>query len=435
MIRSSKHSLKFSNPSKLETFHSFLKEYRRCASILIDYLWTHDYSWIYKDQEKIFSIKKNLLELPSMLTSDVIQKSGLETFLSGRVLKCLLTQIAGMISAEVELQRKRIFVLEKKKFENTPRKKLKHLIKSIKTNIPQKPSTENINPELNSICADFKFTEGEFNGFLKLKCLINTERGFHINLPIKFTKHSNKLHSKGGVMKPSFLINKNSVDIRWEIPDPVKVLDGKIVGADQGLKSVLTLSDSQVTPNTDIHGHSLDSILDKLSRKQKGSVKFKKAQDHRTNFINWSINQLNFNGIKQINLERIWNIGFRNKTSKKLSHWTNTLIRDKVESRCEELGVQVQHQDSTYRSQRCSGCGQVRKSNRKGKLYECMNCGFILDADLNAAKNHETLLPEIPRNLQKLRMNIGAGFYWLESGFYDSGGRSLQSLLSKKEVS
>jgi len=370
-----------------------------------------------------------------MLTSDVIQKSGLETFLSGRVLKCLLTQIAGMISAEIELQRKRIYILEKKKSEYVPRKKLKHLIKSIKTNIPQKPNCDNINPELNSICADFKTSEGKFNGFLKLKCLVTTERGFHINLPIKFTKHSNKLHSKGGVMKPSFLISKNSVDIRWEIPNPEKVIEGRVIGADQGMKDVLTLSDTQVTPNTDIHGHSLDSILDKLNRKQKGSNGFKRTQDHRENFINWSINKLNFNGIKQINLEKIWNIGYKNKTNRKLSHWTNTLIRDKVESRCEELGVQVKHQDSTYRSQRCSDCGQVRKANRKGKLYECMNCGIILDSDLNAAMNHEILLTEIPWELRKLRMNIGAGFYWLKSGFYDSEGRSLQSLLLKKEVS
>ncbi len=38
-------------------------------------------------------------------------------------------------------------------------------------------------------------------------------------------------------------------------------------------------------------------------------------------------------------------------------------------------------------SQTCSKCGHVSRSNRKGKQFKCVHCGFSLDADLNASRN------------------------------------------------
>ena len=198
--------------------------------------------------------------------------------------------------------------------------------------------------------------------------------------------------------------------------------------ADQGIKTVLTLSDGQTTPPSDNHGHTFDSILDKVSRKKKGSNAFKRAKQHQKNFVNWSINQLNFSNVKQLNFEEIYNIGYKNPTNRKLSHWQNTLIRDKTESKCEDLGIRLIYQSSTYMSQRCSCCGNVRKANRKGKNYSCKNCGNTMDADLNAAKNHVINLPEVPWTLRDLNLNRGLGFIWSEDGFYDLEGRSLQSL-------
>jgi hypothetical protein len=113
-----------------------------------------------------------------------------------------------------------------------------------------------------------------------------------------------------------------------------------------------------------------------------------------------------------------------------MQHWTNTIIRDKVETLCEENGVYLLHQSATYRSQRWSGCGIVRKANRKGKSYTCKHCGLQIDADYNASLNHVVDLPEIPYALRKLQLNRGNGFYWVESGFYDfATGRRLESLL------
>jgi ribosomal protein L37AE/L43A len=132
--------------------------------------------------------------------------------------------------------------------------------------------------------------------------------------------------------------------------------------------------------------------------------------------------------IKELRIEKIWNIGYKNPRSRFLSHFTNTLIRDKVEDIALRNGVHFVEQSSTYRSQRCSECGQVRKANRKGKVYSCKHCGNTMDADLNAAKNHAICLPEIPYTFRVENHNRGNGFFWKETGLYDFSGRSLESL-------
>jgi len=110
-----------------------------------------------------------------------------------------------------------------------------------------------------------------------------------------------------------------------------------------------------------------------------------------------------------------------------MSHWCNPEIRDKLKSRCEELNVSVVEQSCAYRSQRCSSCGSVRKSNRKGKLYSCRNCGYECDADLNAARNHLGDLPSVPKGFLGRKLNLGDGFFWKESGFYTFDGAELVS--------
>ena len=428
IIRTSVHSTKFANVGKLNNLNMFINEYRICAQYMIDYIWSNGYEFIdSKKCKRTFDIEQNLLELPSMLLSSIVSNANIETILTGRALKCCMTQVSGIIRAETEKQRKRINILNKLKIKKQPRRQRQQLINKLKKNIPVKPNASNIFPELNSICADFKIKDNDFSrfdGFIRLKSITKTK--LDIKIPIKFSKHSKRL-MENGVLKPSFLIGKNKIDLRWDINIKPKIT-GKTVGADQGMKTVLSFSDNQITPKKDIHGNTLESIIDKKVRRVRGSKSFKRAQDQEVNFINWSINQINFSNIQQVNLEEIKNINYKNKTSSKMFYWRNTLIRDKMCSRCELLGVQVKHQSSTYRSQRCSCCGMVKKSNRKGKTYTCSNCGLIIDSDINASRNHEQSIPEIPYSFSKFKLNR-IGFFWLETGLFDLKGESLQSLL------
>ena len=107
MIRTSKHYTKFSNTNKLNKLELFINEYKRVTQIFTDYIWENGYSWNNKLEDKIetFNLTKNQLELPSMLTSNIIKESNVDTFLTGRALKCCLTQVSGLIRAETALGR------------------------------------------------------------------------------------------------------------------------------------------------------------------------------------------------------------------------------------------------------------------------------------------------------------------------------------------
>jgi|688.fasta_scaffold224088_4 putative transposase len=61
-----------------------------------------------------------------------------------------------------------------------------------------------------------------------------------------------------------------------------------------------------------------------------------------------------------------------------------TMIRYKAEER----GGVLQEVPAAYTSQGCSSCGVVHKDNRKSQsLFECGECGFTENADVNAARN------------------------------------------------
>jgi hypothetical protein len=75
----------------------------------------------------------------------------------------------------------------------------------------------------------------------------------------------------------------------------------------------------------------------------------------------------------------------------------------------------------------------VCKSHRKGKQYVCSYCGNIVDADFNAAKNHEAILPDIPKWLRNSKYNR-KGFFWKSNGFYALDGSELRVPTSLNKV-
>ena len=81
-------------------------------------------------------------------------------------------EILGMIRATTTKHKKRIYVYKTKKLKGSTKKSLKHLIRAIKNNHPQKPNLDNYNLELNSICANLKEVKSEkFDAFIELKSI------------------------------------------------------------------------------------------------------------------------------------------------------------------------------------------------------------------------------------------------------------------------
>ncbi len=414
VTRTTKHFYqKDTNIGKINDVMLLLVEYRRVAKLILDDIWDHGYEFENENKTKVFSVKHDQLELPLYID---YKKFNLETTLSARVLSSLVTQLSGIIRAATEKRRRMLYVRNKKLSQRKYSKYLKKLLKT-KAKTAVKPNLNNLNMELSSKNADIQKGKNEFDYFLRLKSLGICEE---ICIPIRLHQVDHKFIQDDFLLMNSFLIGENSLNIRYNKKTEVKPVGEIILGADQGQRKVLQLSDGQKTPRKDKHGHTYKSIMAKLSKSKKGSNNFKQTQSQRTNFVNWSINKLNIKAIKEFRLEDIWNIRYKRSCGRKQSHWAHAAIEKKVISVCEIAEVPFILQSCTYRSQRCSRCGLVLKKNRKSgsKEFICKGCGYRCDADYNASKNHSVDLFILPSFFRQLRLNR-TGFYWGPEGVYD----------------
>lgn len=404
MLRSYTSYLDNANTGKKEILKEFLSEYRIFIQLAIDFFW--DTEFTIKDE--IYSFKQDNIVIPKYLDYNLVPYNGR---LSARARSSAIDQVLDVLKSQLVKRSRLQFVIQKKRTNN---ENTEYLEKCLEQYPFVKPVISDSFPaRLSSKCIDVETDSKHFDQFIRIK-----STGFpHICLPIKTYK---KLKHNAKQLGEIRLFN-DKIILSYEIPNPSKRTEGKKIGADPGVNTVLSLSDNQQTP-TDPHGHNLQTITNKLARKKKGSKSFQRAQEHRKNYVNWSINQLNFDGIREIRLEKI-NL-FTGKRSRKLSHFAHDLIATKIFNLAEELGVQVILQSCIYRSQRCSGCGMVCKKHRKGKVYTCSNCGLNIDSDVNAALNHEADLPDIPMSFTALKLNK-TGFFWKETGLFDLSGQEL----------
>lgn len=391
MIAATRHSIKFANPAKREGYREFCRAYSEVVRSAVVFLWSGAYGE--------FNPSVGQLDLPKLLKYSEISVPTLG--LSARALQCACNQAGGIVRAEVEKTRRRQWSAQQRGAD-APDLKL------------TMPAVKEVTPQLNANCGDFRHSDGKFLGFLRLSSL---GKAFgRLVIPVCRSRPSTKWASRCGTPASSFKLLANEIQLAWEWERKPAPKGKDVLAIDQGLKSVATCSDGQVTQSTDVHGHSLESVCQRLARRKRGSKAFRRAATHRKNFINHAINRLNFTGFREVRLEKVVNIRFGRSSSRVMSHWTNTLIRDKILRRCEELEVPVIEQPSAYRSQRCSNCGLVRKANRKGKTYAC-GCGYSADADLNAAMNHAQDLPPIPWSFLGKKLSLGKGFFWKPDGF------------------
>ena len=273
------------------------------------------------------------------------------------------------------------------------------------------PNVDKFGCQLNHRFIDIELENvNSFDGWVKIKTIGN---GLGVCIPFKRHKQFNRLLAQGKLLKGARL-HDDYIEFSFELPD--KVNDGNsTIGIDVGQHSILSVSNGQQI-TIDAHGHSYRSICEKLARKEKGSKSFKKAIRHRTNFIRWSLKQLDLTGVREAKIEKLKNVYKGKRISRVMSHWNYRELRTLLISYFKERDVLVSEVSPGYTSQCCSKCGRVRKSNRKGRLFKCDHCGNIMNADLNASIN--IALNRKPFMMEKVRsekLNL-KGFFWNPDG-------------------
>ncbi|XRO74640.1 RNA-guided endonuclease InsQ/TnpB family protein [Methanocaldococcus sp. 28A] len=82
------------------------------------------------------------------------------------------------------------------------------------------------------------------------------------------------------------------------------------------------------------------------------------------------------------------NIDIGRKNNEKFHKIPFGKLIHRITYKAEEEGISVELVDESYTSQKCSVCGVIKKSNRKYRgLYVCSECGTVINADVNGARN------------------------------------------------
>ena len=330
--------------------------------------------------------------------------SQIQSWISKRAIQCAAKQASGIVRGTKQKQKQRLFIIKQLQSENKDCSKLQKLYDQIQTT---KPNINQIEPELDSRFVKIIMENPTtFDGWIILGSLGNSLK---LEIPFKKHKHFNKMLSKGKI-KSGIRLSKSMITFMFDIEDVNPKTEGITLGIDIGMKSTLSCSDGQVIQK-DNHGHDYMSICRDLSFKKKGSKGFKRVERHRTNYINWTINQLNLKNVKEVNREDIKRLRKGKRTSKLMSRWNYAELFDVMDRKLSEQGVLVTKLSPTYTSQRCSKCGWVRKGNRNKKVFNCDSCGNTLDSDLNASINLSLKLKPIGIQ-QRLKKDNRTGFYW-----------------------
>lgn len=395
MNRITQSSLKFLNSGKKELLDRFLVEYRNCVKFFVDEFWSYE-------------------KVPSLVSSEIYQKYE-SVNLTACVIQAAAKQASGIVRGVRSKRDRLVFVQNKLKNEQKYKdsRKLEKFIN--KLNI-SKPDIDTINPELGEryLTTDFDPKTKDFDMWVTISSVFKDKT--KIIVPLKKTKHFNNLKETFGTNpKKHIRLSDNNIGLLFQKKETIKTTNGKTIGLDVGISNVFTTSDNQFSIQ-DNHGHTLTSITKKLSRKKKGSKGFFKAQIHRMNYISWSVkNCLDLTNIEKIRVEKIKNLRKFKKTSRFLQHWNYRDIFSKIQLKCEQHGVLVEHVSPTYTSQRCHKCGWTQKKNRDGKQFSCKKCLVTLDADLNGAINISLSLPRISKDFREQKKNI-TGFFWHQNG-------------------
>lgn len=354
MIRQVKLSLKFVNKNKLKKLHDFLDKYNAAMHFFLDELWD--------SKEYKFASQKAIKACDIDITS--------------RAKQAAAKQALGIIQGVVKKYNQRTYKRNILSDQGADTSRLDVLV----SQKPKKPLVKNQPAMLDSRFIKFLDIHNSFDLWLKI---------LNIRLPLKKTKMFNKW-SLCGKLKCACRLDHSSVTLFFEC-DPIINFSNRTIGIDVGINSVVTTSDG-IKNKSCPHGHTLNSILKKLSNKKKGSKGFKRTAEHRKNFINWSLKQLDLKSVSCVVVEDLKNMRKGKYRKRFLSHFTYRYIFDKLGMLCQEWNVSIRKVDPAYTSQKCSVCGEIQIKNRIGESFQCKKCNNTLDADVNAAINILTSL-------------------------------------------
>ena len=212
----------------------------------------------------------------------------------------------------------------------------------------------------------------------------------------------------------SFLFEINKVN-------SINSAQSESIGIDLGVKSFAVLSDGRNYTNINKSERAkklirrlkreqrkfLRKIHKLLQRKEKAAKKCKRSNldkqrqkvqraymkltNKRHDYINKTVHEIVIRRPEYITIEDLNVSGMmkNRQLSRAVAESEFYYFRLLLERKCREFGIELRLASRFYASSKtCSRCGQVKKDLKlSGRIYECTECGLVIDRDYNAALN------------------------------------------------
>ncbi|QWK13352.1 MAG: transposase [Aquificota bacterium] len=439
----------YANKGKLEKVRRVLKEYRKTAEDISEYLWNQFFRFGRLPHRKSLNIK----HIPSQLSerykyvclwqvysilagyianiqrqfANIVFNSSLRR--EDKLILLALNNVKGWLiydNDEIEVYDRRDNGLEKKivkvsEFHKKLAKKIfKHLLKK-----NRKPRFENISMHLDGKVVEIskKKENGakSFDYWIKVATL---EKGKPVYMPLRANTYAEKV--EGEFLNYCQVVEDDTGNIEFRIVKQLKKREyiplTEKVAIDLGLNPLIA------TNTGELMGRQFFDFLKKmdekivkrmayiqrneglLSRDSKYRKYVKKLREFLKNEINRLLNRLvNLYKPKMIIVEKL---DFRSpelskRMNRLIQNFGKRYLKEKLERLHQLYGIEIVEVNPAYSSQECSCCGYVDKKNRKStQEFECKFCGKKINAQVNSAKNllERSSLREFNLNLPKKQL-------------------------------
>lgn len=177
---------------------------------------------------------------------------------------------------------------------------------------------------------------------------------------------------------------------------------GNEIGIDVGLKTFAYLSDGTTIENPRFFRTEEKNLAKAQRKRDKAPLKsperkkwnkrvarvHERTKNRRKHFAHQESHKL----VKQHTLIAVEALVVRNllknpKLAKSIADAAWSQFFDLLLRKAEEAGRTVVRVNPAYTSQRCSCCGHIQQMPLSVRIYECPNCGLVIDRDHNGSKN------------------------------------------------
>jgi putative transposase len=422
--------INYANKGKIKKVKNTLKEYRKTAKDISNFLW----DTFFRTGKLPHRKKVNIKHIPSYLSerykyvclwqthdvlssyianiqyqfANIVFNSSLNK--EDKLILLALNNVQGWLiydKDEIELYERKDKKTEKRKVKvsefhkKLARKIFKHLLGK-----NRKPRFNGVSMHLDGkvveLCKREENGAKSFDYWLKVSTL---EKGNPVYIPLKANTYAEKL--EGEFLNYCQVVEDDEGNIEFRIIKQLKKKE--YIPATDEIAIDLGLRPLFATDKGDLFGRNFFDILKAFDKKitkrmsslQKGNIrprsdkKYRKYVNNLREILKNEINRL-INVIVEIYKPRriiIERLDFRSpELSKRLNrilqNFGKRYIKEKLERLQQLYDIEVIEINPAYTSQECNSCGYIDKNNRKDtQEFECKACGNKTNAQANGAKN------------------------------------------------